>query len=129
MFSVTTSNAIWEANFGNLNLVDAYNHLVESNTKRKNNYFSPLRPTIQTQNNIYEKSYTFTGKNNSQYINQQMKTSDNSFLTKSDFIPGFNGNINSSKLSQPINYKRNNGDGNRGWLIKWRVLNLMILFS
>ena len=62
------------------------------------------------QNKIFNKSNTFSGKNNSKYLNQKQNISNNSIITKSDFISsGFNENINISQLSQPINNsKRNN---------------------
>ena len=46
-------------NFSNLNLIKAYNHLIESNTKKNNNNFSPEKPPIQIQSNIYDKSYMY----------------------------------------------------------------------
>ena len=92
-------------NFSNLNLVEAYDYLIENNLTRKNNYLSPDRP--QNQNNFYDKSYSYNGKNNnSLYSNTKLKTGDNSFLTRNDYINNIT-NDNNSFLSQPINYTNN----------------------
>ena len=105
--------------FSKLNLVDAYNHLVESNAKRNNNYFSPEHPPIQMQNNIYDKS-TFSGNNNCQYLNQKLELSNNLLLSNSNFIPSdFNGNIN-LQINKPINdnyNKRNNSMINKSKIL------------
>ena len=111
-------------NISNLGLVEAYNYLVESNSKRNNNYFSPGRPI--TQNN-YQKNNTLPKSNNSIYSNQnpRVKTSDNSFLTKTDYMSGINGvngingmnEINNSVLSQPRRNIRNNTFIGKGHIV------------
>ena len=72
------------SNFSNLGLVDAYNFLVESNTKRKYSYFSPNNSKTLNNNNK-EISNTYVKKNNSLYSNPRIKTTDNEFKGRNDF--------------------------------------------
>jgi hypothetical protein len=99
-------------NFSNMDLVDAYNFLVETNTKRKSSYFSPNHSKLQNNNNINIQ------KKNSLCSYSRTKTTDNEFRVKKDLFNLSKNDNNNSYYSQQINYnKRNNNSFNRSRLI------------